>query len=108
MKNTKKIIIKGQVYTIIFVDDLFEYNGLTDLDGKIIYISKNIERKEDIYETLVHELLHAHFFECGLFEFADNELLVAWLGKHFLSIVEMSLFLLDDFKKEGSKNGRKR
>ena len=96
MKNNKIIKIKGQKYTLKIVDELDnDCCGHSDCDEKIIYIKKSKNDKLMI-STLVHELYHCYFFECGLPEYAIDETLIYWLEKHFFDIdIEVFDFIED-------------
>ncbi len=78
----KTINIKGTYYKIKFQDDLFGSLGITRPILKEILI-ENTENIDVLKEIIVHELLHAYFYECGLQQYYDDEILVTWLGQHF-------------------------
>lgn len=79
------IIIKGVKYNINFYSDVRSYVGMTDTKKKeiIIFINQN---EIDFFKTIIHELLHAYFYECGLCRFSDDEQLIEWLEFTFLDI----------------------
>lgn len=99
-----KITIKGQLYKVKFIDcdDLF--NGLTKIDTKTIIIDNNLNN-ETLFETVIHELIHAYFFECGLDEYCADEKLVTFLARHFFDL-EKSFENI--FKKYGLNKGGKK
>lgn len=80
-----KINIKGQPYIIRYVNNLYGHSGVTNTANKYIHIQET----EDAYElqkTIIHELIHAYFNECGLIEFSVNEILAYWFESHFQNI----------------------
>lgn len=85
IKGTKVIRVKGIDYTIMFVDKLINICGLTDSKNKEIYIEID-EDKEEMNKTIIHELIHAFFDECGLKSYSNDEVLVNWLECNFFEI----------------------
>lgn len=98
----KAIKIKGVPYFVEFVEDLHGCLGLTDGKAKHIIIENNGDLKE-IKKTIVHELFHAFFNECGLIEYSNNELLVNWLEQHYFEIQKLLNFIVDN-KKSSNKS----
>lgn len=99
---TKTIYIKGQPYKVTKVKTLYTAQGATNLKDKSIYIAEN-EEKEEFFKTLIHELIHAYLYECGLVQYSDNEILVHWLDTHFLPIYNKAFDLYEMFE-GGKKN----
>ena len=92
-----KINIKGQPYTICYVKNLYGSYGLTDNQNKFIYI----QQTKDVFElqkTIIHELTHAYFYECGLVEYSANEILAYWLESHFNQINESFIKIIQKFE----------
>lgn len=81
------IEIKGTFYTLNFFEGERDYLGRTDLTNKEILICVSQDNL-DIAKTIFHELMHAYFYECGLRDFADNEILVTFLGETFLDVID--------------------
>ena len=81
----KTINIKGIEYNIKFQDYLGSSLGVTRPILKEIVI-ENTENIDDLKDVIVHELIHAYFYECGLQQYYDDEILVTWLGRHFCEI----------------------
>ena len=84
-----KIAILGQEY-IIYVNTAknLDYYGLTNVRDKAINISNDI--LDDIDRTiqvLKHEITHAILYECGLEQYAKDELLVDWIAHKTLQIM---------------------
>lgn len=76
------INIKGTIYKVKFKNYLYGSLGITRPISKEILI-ENTENIDDLKDTIVHELMHAYFCECGLLKYYDDEILVTWLGQHF-------------------------
>lgn len=91
---TKTINIKGTPYKVNFVDALYEVDGLTDTKNKNIYIQKS-EDKEELQKTLIHELTHAFFYECGLIQYCNSEILAYWIENNLSDIFNSSCNLID-------------
>lgn len=77
------LTIKGQPYKLIFkngcfLDDDCVCLGITDKVNKEIII--NISNDTNYLRTLLHELMHAYFWECGLSDYCCDETLVDWLA----------------------------
>lgn len=83
----KKIYVKGTKYQIKFEKDQNFYLGETDFENKVIKIVKNEDNKE-LKQTIIHELLHAYFGECGLVEYRRDETLINFLDSIMLELME--------------------
>ena len=83
-----KIFIKGQKYNIEVRDfiDKGDTAGEIDKIGKQILIAKD---SLDINHTILHELTHAFFYECGLYEECSKEGLVNRIAHHIPEIVKV-------------------
>ena len=92
MKETK-VTIKGIDYTIKFVDTFDLCHGMTDTTEKIILINYSLE-KNLMFEAILHELIHAYFYECGLDCWCDDEKLVTFIARHFFDVNEAFYFIL--------------
>ena len=78
MKEKSSIDIIGVPYHLKFVPYIeaeeaglhasegLELQGMCDIDEKVIYINESITEQQQIV-TARHEVLHAFFYECGLF-----------------------------------------
>lgn len=94
MKNNK-VNIKGRNYEIIKVDGELTNNGekcagVSDALHKKIYI-KNRENTEDMLQTIIHELIHSNFYECGLFDAWSDEDMPRYFEVQFLPILKQFL-----------------
>jgi len=70
----KKIKICGVDYQVVFMDRIND----DDVLGEVSYVHSVIKISDRTSEdrqkqTLIHEMLHAIFFEAGLMELYDNE-----------------------------------
>lgn len=88
----KEIEILGTVYQFIVENEELERQNL---DGACLCYTKKIqirpaekmlglydtmeEKQSRFREVLRHELIHAMFFESGLGDYCDDEVLVDWL-----------------------------
>lgn len=93
MEETK-IKIKGKTYKIQFVDCLDLCCGLTNVETKTISIDNNLE-KGTTFEAIVHELIHAYFYECGLDEYFNDEKLVTFIARHFFDVNKAFAIILE-------------
>ncbi len=94
MKNNK-VNIKGRNYEIIKVDGELTNNGekcagVSDALHKKIYI-KNRENTEDMLQTIIHELIHSNFYECGLFDAWSDEDMPRYFEVQLLPILKQFL-----------------
>lgn len=89
MRNSKKYVadldIFGTTYKLYLFDYDCDYYGSTDFEKKRILIDCHLDY-DKLVETLIHELMHAHFFECGLECYASDETLIKCLGRWFLGV----------------------
>lgn len=92
----KNIYIKGQHYKVSIVNSLYTASGLANLTNKYICIAEN-ENKEEFLKTIIHELVHAYLYECGLIQYSGDETLVHWLDRHFLTIYNKAFDLYENF-----------
>lgn len=85
--NDKKnsVNVLGTKYNINYFDYLTGYLGSTDTDKKIIDIDNTLNKNE-FKRTILHELLHAYFYECGLERYSGDEFLIHWLDR-FIPII---------------------
>ena len=85
----KKINIKGCDYNLIICDELDRGKclGLTKSMDKEIYIVKDTIYNEETSQTLIHELLHAYFYESGCDKYFFDEDLIRCLERHFAQIL---------------------
>lgn len=89
----KKIDVLGTKYKIIFADEktnneLIDSNGYVDIIKKEIVLDKTNKR---LRKTIIHELVHAFFYESGIEKYFNDELLVNWISLQFdkiLNVVE--------------------
>lgn len=96
--KSEVINIKGTDYKIVFQDYLCGSLGVTRPVAKEIFI-ENSDNIDDLKDTIAHELIHAYFYECGLQQYFDDEILVTWLGKHIFKISETVESLIKGRKK---------
>ena len=102
----QSIIIKGCPYKIIFFDEDCDYLGLTSTRNKTIRIHNGLV-KRDLERIILHELLHAYFFECGLQEYCADETLVNYFDSiyHDLSQNLNNVVKMHSAGLKGAKNG---
>lgn len=81
------IYIKGTRYRIKIEKPNQEYLGETDTKKRTITITTENDKKE-IEKTIIHELLHAYFYECGLRAYSSNEILIEYLDSIFKDIMK--------------------
>ena len=103
--SNQTLTIKGQPYKLILKDDVFLYDGtacvgLTNKSNHEIIISMNSNWED----TLLHELMHAYFHECGLEEYCNDEILVDWLSKTIPQISKVYNIAFDRIEREIKKN----
>lgn len=94
MKNNK-VNIKGRNYEIIKVTGDLTNNGekcsgVSNAIGKKIYIQMG-ENTEYILQTIIHELIHSNFYECGLFDAWEDEDMPRYFEIQFLPILKQFL-----------------
>ena len=84
--------LESQIINIKCADWKFEFHDcLFGTLGQTRKIEKRlvVENTADINElkkTIVHELFHAYFLECGLVDYCNDEVLVNWLDQHFFEV----------------------
>lgn len=84
------ITIKGQPYKLIIKDDCFLSDdsvceGLSDYTNHAITVSlSSLSWKR----TLIHELYHCFFRECGLTAYKNDETLVDWIAQTFEQVLD--------------------
>ena len=83
MQTIMKVDIKGQPYKLVFKNECFMVDndvclGLTNKYSKEITI--NVSEDTDYKRTMLHELMHAYFWESGLSSYCSDETLVDWLA----------------------------
>ena len=83
----KKITIKGTKYDFKFLNVSAPILGQTDTNEKHIEIYLH-DNENELNKTIVHELLHAYLFECGLVNYVDNEDLVVWFENIFFDLLK--------------------
>ena len=93
MKNNKENI-KGRNYEVKIVDEIDENDasivGQTNITYKQIFI-KDRQIIEEKLNTIIHELLHANFYECGLYDAFGDEDIIRFFEIQFLSILKQFL-----------------
>lgn len=86
----KKIIkIKGKDYQFELKNDTWVGENGATVVGETQYYPRKIivANKNDIDETIIHELTHAFLHECGV-DSLDDEMLARWLEINFFDIWE--------------------
>lgn len=98
--HDKRINVLGTIYTIKTDKELKDADGLCDWSNKTIELCKTLSIKDDdkwhnmqayIRKTLIHELMHAFFFESGMttvYNFPHKEETVDWFAMQFDKIKE--------------------
>ncbi len=107
MKKVKgfKLSIKGvdyRVRPVDLIDNDSKILGQTNHSDKTILIR---ESEKCSVDTVVHELLHAYFYECALSCYNNDENLISWLDFHFEELVDKVVSVLKYFK--NLKGGKK-
>lgn len=87
-----KVNVKGRKISVRSVDyiksdDENEIVGQFNKEKELIEILKNKPVKFTC-ETVIHELVHAFLYECGLVSLGDNEEVVVWFERNFLEIFD--------------------
>ena len=82
-----EIYVKGTRYKIKVAKPNGQFLGETDFKKRTITITTQNEGKE-ITKTIVHELLHAYMYECGLPRYASDEMLIEYLESIFKDITK--------------------
>ena len=91
-----KINVLGTDYEIFYVLDSNEADGETNFFSKEIHIrplksmldedATDCERAEWANHVVLHEIVHAFFYESGLRDYAYDETLVDWVASQFYKI----------------------
>ena len=103
VKNVSRVDVMGQPYNIKLVhdfDELLDFSGLSMIKNKDILLLSNYDNFEELKKTLLHELLHAYFFECGLPYYGSDEKLISWLECNYFKILNSFNNVLSQLKKE--------
>lgn len=88
-----KVYIKGALHTVFRVGSNSKYYG------RISNIKKEIELTDDqLEETILHELMHAYFFECGATKYCNDENLHTIIGRCAIEIIKNYHKILKAFK----------
>lgn len=86
-----QIEILGTKYDFQYEDEPIEFDisvvGNVDYYKKTIVVEKNHKKLQD--KIARHELIHAYFYEAGLPDYAQDEVLVEWLALQFPKILEI-------------------
>ena len=93
-----KVDIKGTTYRVNFYKN-YGVAGETNTRDKVISI-ENDKNSVEQWKTILHELIHAFLYECGLLELSHNETLAYWLENNILQIIELA----DKIHKKHLKN----
>ena len=99
-----KVNIKGTSYLVKFVDKI-EEDGESVVVGQCYKEDKKIlilkgERVNSTAETIVHELLHAFFYECGLVSESSNEDAIRWIERNYFDIFKAFLKIFNSMFKD--------
>lgn len=92
--------IFGTEYSIFVTNNLpDDCDGITDYYEKQIkvrekaklldHLDENWKKDERSRENMRHELLHAALYECGLVEYAFDEIIVSWLAVQFPKLCKL-------------------
>ena len=95
--NKNEITIKGKNYFVEFFKDNRSYVGESDITNNIIKVDKTLNNL-DLQKCIFHELLHVYFYECGLIEFSENELLITFLDSIYFDLLASIENILNFFK----------
>lgn len=95
-----KVNILGTVYTVKEEDDEFfdKYgiDGYCEWFTKEIYIRKGLETPDEtkmyapeLYKdnVILHEIIHAFFFEAGMQDYDRDERLTEWMARNIRKII---------------------
>lgn len=110
MKNSFNLKIKGVSYKFNLVDESFDNDGVSccglckKVDKEIIVV--NEDNLNEQIATILHELIHAYLWECGLSEESNDEKMVEWFSRQFVPIAKSLLFILDESGKVSCLKGR--
>lgn len=91
-----KINVLGTDYEIFYDLDSHEADGETNFFSKEIHVrparkmldedATDFERLEWANHVVLHEIVHAFFYESGLRDYAYDETLVDWVATQFYKI----------------------
>ncbi len=90
----KSVNIKGRKYKVIWTDEIggnSSIAGRTKMVLKEILLTEDKDMFEETCLTIIHELMHAHLYECGLVEESVDESMVSWFHVNFFSILNSFL-----------------
>lgn len=87
-----KVKIKGENYNIKLVskidsDDVNRVVGQCKKVDKKILLTKDDDMRYTA-ETIIHELMHAFLYECGLVKESSDEEMVDWFERQFIDIFD--------------------
>ena len=83
-----QIKIKGQAYTIKIDNKIIDNKlGSCNVKDKILRIVKEDSQPLDTMQTIIHELVHAHLYECGSSAYGDEDF-TFWCETQFLPILD--------------------
>lgn len=104
-----KMDIKGSEYTIVYcslINNNSNYYGLTSVKDKQIAIADfgDIDEQQN---TVLHELMHAVFYECGQTKLSDDENLIEFFEQVFKYIYQKFSVICKKFKIEQPQNNKK-
>ena len=97
-KNQKEILIKGSKYKIKLIEQNRFVAGETDFLTKTITIVKD-NNSEELKMTIIHELLHAYMYECGLKSYCNDETLIIFIKSIFKDLNKNYKNILNILKK---------
>ena len=133
MKKENKIIILGKPYKIIYVDKPSDVDvqGVQSLLGQVDFWTKtirifddNTKSEEDLFEVLIHEIIHALINDLHIYALIDKDgghkedpidLLSTGLADTFIrnnlvniEKIDIESFIKKDIKKSYDENKEKR
>ncbi len=96
-----KIKIKGNSYLVKFVD-FIKKDEDTETVGDFVKNTKTIRIVKGktvnfTADTILHELVHAFLYECGLDDCCSDEDIVCWMSRQLLDIFDC---FIDVFEKQ--------
>lgn len=99
MAKVKELDIKGEKYTfhlVDIIDNNSNIEGETNTREKTIYIKKDNDISE-LSKTILHEMLHALFYECGRPYDCKDEELVEFLSHNFHYLADKFNLVIERF-----------
>lgn len=82
------INILGTDYEVLEVDSIEkDMAGKTDFFNKKIYLIKTDDEEQKV--VFRHEVMHAFFFESGLYKYSQDEIIVEFFALQFNKIKEL-------------------